>query len=667
MKNRFINAAGGAEKRQGMTQLGSTVSGTPSLDAIHEMVLADGTEVILVSGGGKIWKFDGTDFNLVHSGVSASAVLGSVQMGRKLIFFNGVDANFFTEDGSTFTDLVGVIERGEATSDTDNDQLHDNDIGSWVTDTNAAVNDLHHNKTIDAYALITALASSTATHTEMGITSPSAIGVGTGGVIPSQQSGDEYEIIDLVELNIIPTDGDDDNVAVASSAAGVNSNAGRVLVSAVSDWTKTDIRTGDYIRNTTRAAVGRVTTIATAQVNHTGMSGQSVGDSLIFLKPAMPLTTESHVHFGRAYYVDQRDQTLIRVSGPNNPEDMTTNAGTLDSTSIKFGDTQPDGDTVLALGSFQRFFCMAGKKNFYFFSGTEPVADTTASSTDFSIIGLFPQGAMSNNALTSIGNDMVWVTPDGVQSGQLVGDASSLGRSNLSEAIKKTLRVELQNTPSSQIKILHYPRRSWLLVKVGSQIHVFNYTAYFGQDQLNSRRRGEPGTQNGSWSLFDGKFARQNAYLVRRNGDLICCGDGGKVYTFDDGSYTDDGEEYKTEYQPGWLTLERSEARSVSTKQGNYIKPVFDTGAAVVYSIKAEAGFDGESSDTVLVSAAAISNVIGTAIVGTATIGGSRIQNTKFPLRWRGEQVRLTFTTEDSLGPDTISRFTLYATKYGRR
>ena len=40
--NRFINAAGGAEKRQGIVQKGNTVSGAPNITGLHELMLPDG-------------------------------------------------------------------------------------------------------------------------------------------------------------------------------------------------------------------------------------------------------------------------------------------------------------------------------------------------------------------------------------------------------------------------------------------------------------------------------------------------------------------------------------------------------------------------------------------------------------------------------------------------
>lgn len=658
MKNRFINAAGGAEKRQGMVQLGDTVSGVPNLTGMHALVKADDTEVLFTSGIGRIYRFDDPGYTLVYSGLDFSAPILSVQMDTKLIFYNSVDRDVYTEDGTIFKELNAIIERGDATGGTDTNSLEDSDIDNFVTDTSLAINDLIYNVTKDAYGIISAIATASAGHTAIGPGVASAIGV----AVSAQETGDRYELIDLVELNIIPTDGEPDNVAVAADGSTV----GQLKVSAVSDWTTTDLRTGDWIRNTTRTAAAQVTTVSGATIRHTGVSAQTVGDSVIFMKSAMPISKRRHVHFGRAYSVDSRDQRFIRISGPNNPEDMTTEAATIDSTSFKFGSIQPVGDVVLSMTSFQRFFVMAGRKNIYFFEGQDPIADTTAATTSFDIIGLFPQGAVSPDSIVSIGNDAVWVTPDGVQSVALSGDASTLGRANLSESIKVTLRDELRNAPEAQIRGWHYPRRSWFMMKVGSQLHVFNYTAYFGVDQLSRRQRGDLSTQAGSWSLFDGKLARQNDYLVRRNGDLVCCGTGGKVYTADSGTFNDDGETYTTEYKTGWLTGEEPR-KSVKTKQGHYIEPVFDTGAAVNYTVVAEAGFGGESLDSVVIPASGGAAPIGLAIVGGASIGGTSIQSNKHSLRWRGEQVRLTWTTDDQLGPDTLSNFTLYISLWGRR
>ena len=654
MKNRFINATGGAEKRQGIARLGTVVGGLPNLTGVHELVQKDGTEILMVSGGGSIWRYDSGVWTSVKTGLNSSAVLKSFQMNDKLIFVNGVDRNFYTTDGATFPELISVITSGTGSTGTDTTQLVDSDITNWVTTTDVVVNDLIYDQTASAYGIITTLTTATATHTAIAST---ATGIGKSD--KNAAVNDRYTIIDLVELNVVPTDGDNDNIATL----GTGTNTNTVIVSAVVDWTKTEIRVGDYIYNTTRTAVTQVTAISTAQLLCVPITGQVANDSILLFKSAMPIAVNGTTHFGRAYYVDQRDSTKIRISGAENPQDMTTDAGTLDSTTLSYSAMQPSGDTIVALTSFQRFLAISGKRFITLFEGKTPVADTSATTTAFTIVGVFPQGAASKDSVVSIGNDLAFLGVDGVQSIAIVSQGSNLGRANLSEQIKNTLRTQVANTDQTQIIGFHYPRRSWLCYKIGSQIYVYNYTAFFAE------QRGNPVaivSQGGSWSLFDGKFAQQNAYYVRRNGTLICVGPSGNVYQFDQNTYDDDGQNISTQYQTGWLTEDEPQ-RSRRTKMGHYIRPIFDAGANIVYTITAEAGFDDESGDTISFAASGASHPIGVAVIGRDEVGQSGIADIKYPLRWRGREVRLTITTDDQLGPDILTRFTMEITEHGKR
>ena len=653
MRNRFINSAGGAEKRQGIVREGSTVSGSPNLTNMHELVLSDGTAILFASGQGAIYRLDGSTWNSAYSGLDSSTKIRSVQMDDKLIFFNGVDRNIFTEDGTTFFELQAIIERGDAESGTNTTQLVDTDVVNWVNNSDAAINDLLHNLTVGGYGIITALASATATHTTI-----STAGTGIGISTDTPAATHRYELVDLVELNVIPTDGEDDNVATATTGT----NATTIAVSGVA-FLDTDIKVGDIVRNTTRSAVTKVSAVATA-LTVASVAGQTNGDSLVFLKSAMAIGKFPHVHFGRLYQSDARDLRKIRISGAGNPEDATTDAGTLDSSTVKFGALQPQGDAVLAMSSYQRFLILAGRRNLFAFDGTNPIADVSADTIDFDIVGLFPQGLVSPDGLQSVGNDMTFVSHDGLQAVSMVADASTLGRSNLSEAIKTTLRDSIDVASESDIQLFHYPQRSWLCLKVGTEIHVLNYTAFFGQDRAQGQNTFTP--LEGSWSVFDGLFARQNAYFVRQDGTLMCCGSGGKVYAFDQGTYDDDGEVYSTEYRTGWLTMDEPKRR-VRIRQTHYIKPIIIAGGDITYTVRAEGNFDVDASDSATITASSASQPIGIFEIGSDVIGGAGIKNQKYPLRVRGEQVRITFTTQDDKGPDTLSRFTLYATVWGRK
>lgn len=656
LRNRFINAAGGLEKRQGIEQLGNDVPGTPDLFGVHELVNKNGEVTLMASDKGSIYRLNGTSaYTTVYSGWDTESVIRSIQADEKHIFFNGVDRQVFTTDGSTFSTLQAVIERGELAGAVSANGTDDADIDDWVlTDVNTG--DLIKNLTGGGIGVITGITTANVTHTTIG---SAATGLGTQD--DDHKASDRYEIIDTLALNIIPTDGEDDNTAVATSG----SNATTIAVSGV-NFANTDIRVGDWVRNTTRSALAQVSAVATA-LTVTSIASQTSNDALIFLKSAMPIAKNIHQHFGRTYYLDNRDLNKVRISGDGNPEDMTTSFGTLDSSTFSFGAQQPQGDTVKSMTSFQRFFAIGGKQNVYMFQGTNPIADTTADASDFQIIGLFPQGTMSQDSMISLGNDAAFISFDGVQTVSMVDDASTLGRANLSEAIKLTLRDLLDTTDEDEIQLFHYPKRAWLIVKIGQQLYVFNYTAFLGAEKTRGGNIAKLDPGEGSWSLFDGKMARLNNFLVRQDGSLVGVGNGGKVFNCDvEGVYADDGETYTTEYGTPWLSISRGRTRNTKIKQGNYLKPVFDVGANIDYTVLAEGSFDVDSGETISVSTSGGSRGIGLDTI-PFTIGGSNIQNEKHQLRWRGEQVRLTYTTNDQNGPDTISRHTIYGSQWGVR
>ena len=85
MRNRYINAAGGLEKRQGISQIGSDVPSTPNMTGLHELVQKDGTVILFASGGGSIYKYDDVSaWTSVHTGLDADSIIKSIQFDEKL-------------------------------------------------------------------------------------------------------------------------------------------------------------------------------------------------------------------------------------------------------------------------------------------------------------------------------------------------------------------------------------------------------------------------------------------------------------------------------------------------------------------------------------------------------------------------------------------------------
>ena len=643
--NRFRNINGGAERRPGLTRYSGPVTGSPNLTRLHEWVGNDATEVLMTSDDfGSIWKFDTATSAWSQATTGKSFVrLLSGQAEDKLIFVNGVDRNFYTDDGgSTFRELKAIITRGITAGGSNSTTLIDGDISNWIGTTLAANNDIVYNVTLNAYGIVSTIASASLTHTAIG---SAATGAGTAS--RNQGSGDAYELIDYVDLAIIPQgNGQDDNVATA----GPGTTTTVVAVSGV-DFSTTEIRAGDFIYNTTRAALGIVGSVS-ARVNITqAIAAQTTGDALAFFKSAMPIASWIHVHYGRAYYLDSRDQRRVVISAPDDPEDVTTYQNTLDTTSFSFGTQQPTGDTILSMTTFQSYFVAGGERNLYIYKGNTPIKDSSATTIDFVPTAFYPNGVVSRFGLGTNGSDLLHVTTEGLQAINIGNISNTTIQNNVSQPIRTELLNLIQQTSPNNIQQTFYPRRAWVILKVGDACYILNTNPSY--DDFGRL------VPISSWHLFSGAWAQKNHYFVRRNGDLLTCGNNGLVYYADNGGTTDDGTVISTDLVTAWLRLEEPQ-RTVRVKQGQYIKPIFESAAQVDYTINVVAGWDNYSSDSIMVSAGG-GGQIGSAIIGTTPIGaGNFTQSNKLPLRWRGEQFRLEFISQASAAPDVITGFSVY-------
>lgn len=642
--NRFRNITGGAERRPGMATQG-TVPGLPNLTRMHEWVGNNGDEVILSSDNfGNIYRYvtSASTWSTAITGKASVRQL-SAQAEDKLIFVNGVDRNFYTDDGGvTWNELKALITRGTLAGGSNATTVIDGDISNWVGATLVANNDIVWNSTLNAYGIVSTVASAQLTITAIG-----SAATGAGNASRNQQSGDLYELIDYVDLNIFKqSNGAIDNVTTATT--GTTTTV--IAVSGV-NFANTEIRAGDIIYNATIGAIAFVGSVS-ANVNITqSITGQASGDALSFFKSAMPITSWIHVHYGRVYYLDARNQKNVVISAPDDPQDVTTYQKTLDATSYSFGTQQPTGDSLLSMYTFQGYFVAAGKKNLYIFKGATPIADNASTTIDFVPTATYPNGIVSRFGLNSNGSDLLHITTEGLQAINIGNISNTTVQNNASVPIRQEVLNLILQTAADNIQLSYYPRRSWTIMKIGDVCYILNTNPSYSE-------AGEL-VAIASWHLFSGFWAQQNHYFVRRNGALLSCGNNGKVYEMDTSASTDVGQLISTDLTTAWLRLEEPQ-KTVRVKEGKYIKPVFESGANIDYTINAVAGWDNFSSDSITVSAGG-GGEIGTAIVGTTPIGaGFYAQAQKFPLQWRGEEVRIQFTTQASASPDIITGFALY-------
>lgn len=640
--NRFRNITGGAERRPGMNPFSGSVTGAPTLTRLHEYVDNVGNETMLTSDDfGNIWRYNSSAWVAARTGGSFLRYI-SAESEDKLIFVNGVDRNIYTDDaGLTFNELKALITRGEMAGGTSATAVVDGDISNWISATLVANNDIVHNITKNAYGIVSTVASAALIITAIG-----SAATGAGHATTDQEATDQYELIDYVDLNIIPqANGLDDNVATATS--GTTTTV--VAVSGV-NFANTEIRRGDVVYNTTRSAIAFIGSVS-ANANITqAVSGQVAGDALAFFKSAMPIASWVHVHYGRTYYLDSRNNRRIVISAPDDAEDLTTYQKTLDATSYSTGTQQPSGDALLTMGTFQKYFVAAGRKNLFIFDGQTPIQDTATTDVDFKPIAFYPNGVVGRFSLSTNGSDLLHITSEGLQAINIGNISNTTVQNNASVPVRSAMLNAIAGTNTNNVQLSYYPRRAWLINKVGDVCYVLNTNPTYND-------AGEP-VNIASWHLFSGTWAQQNHYFVRRNGDLLACGGNGMVYQMDSSAATDNSTKITTELTTAWLTLEEPQ-KTMRIKQGMYIRPIFESGAGIDYTIAVNAGWDNFSSDSIVVSGGA-AGAIGSAIVGTTPIGGGAFaQAKKYPLCWRGEQAQITFTSESSASPDIITGFDL--------
>lgn len=649
--NRFRNVTGGAERRPGENRFSGKIDGSPNLTRMHEWVGSDGSEVLMTSDNlGNLWTFSTTTsaWSLALTG-KAQARMISAEADGKLIFCNGVDRNFYTENGGqTFSELKALIVDGTLAAGSNSTTVIDGNITNWISQTLISNNDIVHNITQGGYGIISTVATASVTATVIG-SAGVANGAGVTITGQNQSPNDAYEIIDYVNLNVIPN-GTPDKINVGTLSTGSTTTV--IAVSGV-NFSTTEIRTGDFVYNTTRGALAIVGDVS-ANINLAQtVSGQVVGDAIALFKSAMPIATWIHVHYGRVYYLDSRKQTRIVISAPDDPQDVTTFQQTLDSSSFSFDTLQPSGDIILSMTSFQAYFVAAGEKNLYIYQGITPVANTSSTTTNFNPLAFYPNGVASRFGLCTNGTDLLHATVDGLQAINIATVAFTTLQNNLSVPIRSYITNLIAKANADDIQLSYYPRRSWLILKVGDSVFILNTFPSYDE---TGQQRNSP-----SWHLFSGPWSQNNHYFIRRNGDLIGCGNQGLIYYLDNGALTDDGVIIPTSLVTAWFRIEEPN-RTPRVKQGQYIRPIFESNPAVSYTINVVAGWDGLSSDSITVAAGNIGAAIGSFTIGTNAIGIGPVyvQAEKWPLRWRGEQARVGFSTASVAGPDVITGYMIY-------
>ena len=693
LQNRYINLNGDAERRPGLRSFARAGTATEA-DTLAEHVTKSGESQLLSfytltptqpKSEGRVYDYLGVgsvvpvqlnNFDLLTLGygnmlgdtVPNMSKIVTAQMNDKtVVVAKHIRPQFYDSEKGKFLPLNSVLAQGVLGAGSTKSIVVDADISAWNTLTYVAPNDILYNVTRNAFGIVTSVGASNLDITP--ITSAGdggrGLGLGLNGEEETQAQGDVYQIWDLVANNVISLSNDidlKDNVALATTGTTED-----IVFVSGAQFVDEKVLPGDFIYNATQNAVMQIEQVfdnylLVAANNPTYVWSQTAGDSLVFLKNAVPVASYVHVHYGRAYLVDSRDPTKIYPSAPDTLEDFTTFQGTLQASQVNYGAQQPQGEEILTLGSFQRYLVAGGKRNVYVSQGIDPIQDTTAAVTDLAPVGLFTQGVISSKSLANIGSDMLFASKDGLRQFR-ISDILAVNTDNVSEFIKTELRTAISSNlfDPDTLQVIHYPRRNWVMFKVGDVIYNFNYTAVYDKAQGGL-------VSGGSWSKFTGTFAQGRDYLLRSDGSILVSVSANvsglvndQILQFDAGNDDDAGDPILTDYEASWIGPDGGFIMDT-----RYIKPYFENITDTNYTMTITSDLETlYLDDTVIVSAAG-GPAVGSAIVGSSPVGGTKITNgNKYPFRSRGEQVKIRVTTSAGSAPDILSKFILYGNQFG--
>lgn len=107
IRNMLMSADGAGSKRNGVVALGPEVAGE-TITAVMSFMATAGLQLLVTTDAGKIYKLDGSSWELVWSGLDGTAVVRTVTFGGKLLLCNGVD-DVLAWDGTAWQKVASFV------------------------------------------------------------------------------------------------------------------------------------------------------------------------------------------------------------------------------------------------------------------------------------------------------------------------------------------------------------------------------------------------------------------------------------------------------------------------------------------------------------------------------------------------------------------------------
>ncbi len=337
-----------------------------------------------------------------------------------------------------------------------------------------------------------------------------------------------------------------------------------------------------------------------------------------------------HVHKNRVWVLERSNKLLATHSALNDPEDY-TGAG---SGYIDFKFVLKKGDELLDVKTFIDMIVFYFRNHIAIYSGNTPSGE----GSDFRLVQLIEDvGILDTGLAQGVGTDMAFASDAGIKSFRQVVTTGNMSIESLSKKIDPVLREDIAT--SGVQSLVHYPKRGWILAKVGNTIHIYSYTWK-------------------AWSRITG--ADINNMFLSNDGTLYLCGTG-YLYRYDSGwDFAGDDIAYK--WKTGWLPISRT---------GEYVYPKI---AEIIAVPNTQISFD--ITVTYDLGVLSDANIFQLELGGAVTLvdeatnwdGVDPLDETvyaryRFPVFGRGRTMQFEFSNTSSVGPIVLTDLIIHQKK----
>jgi len=351
--------------------------------------------------------------------------------------------------------------------------------------------------------------------------------------------------------------------------------------------------------------------------------------------------------FGRLWVTDDTE-TVIYVC-PTLMNLSSGDWGAAGGASINTAEVWPDGlDRIVALAEWQDRLVILGRRSVLIYVGPEDPTATTFELDDI----VQGAGCVARDSVVGIGNDLLYLSDDGLRSLSRGIAFDTLPYQEISLAVRTELADDIASAVSSPATIKCGASRteSLYLARIGSSYWAFDIRGLVGQsNEFRSLRASQ-------WDAI-----AFTAITGSEDGTLYL-GQTGGVASYQ--GHQDNGSAYTWRYRSTWLELDQG-----AFVVPKYARVTFVTETDYAVSMKFSYGFDDGSFQSTSATTGEARSVAEYNIaeygIGEYSGGGTRVNQETFQLGGFGDRLQLGLTIEIDGDALAVQRIDIFA-KRGR-